>query len=295
MKTDQYVKKSAVAALITVFLWASAFPATKYLLDYYSSTSIMTLRFLIASLTIIAVIAIKKTKLPDKKDIPLFVLSGFLGIFLYSWLFITGVNTVPSGVSSFLVASAPVFATLFSIAILKERVKLLSWAGIAISFCGLIVVTASQMSGFVMNVGVLLLVGASISISLYTITQRQLTKKYTPFEAAAYSVLFGTVFTLIFLPDLIREMPNVPLAINIIPVYLGIFPAAIAYLSWSYALSKAKNTAHVTMFLYLVPFIATVLALLWLGEGIALSAFVGGVVIILGMLISSSTKQSDTS
>jgi len=295
MKTDQYVKKSAAAALITVFLWASAFPATKYLLDYYSPMSIMTLRFLIASLTIIAVIAIKKTKLPDKKDIPLFVLSGFLGIFLYSWLFITGVNTVPSGVSSFLVASAPVFATLFSIAILKERVKLLSWAGIAISFCGLIVVTASQMSGFVMNVGVLLLVGASISISLYTITQRQLTKKYTPFEAAAYSVLFGTVFTLIFLPDLIREMPNVPLAINIIPVYLGIFPAAIAYLSWSYALSKAKNTAHVTMFLYLVPFIATVLALLWLGEGIALSAFVGGVVIILGMLISSSTKQSDTS
>jgi len=294
MKHDQQTGKSAVAALITVSLWASAFPAVKYLLDYYSPTSIMVLRFLIASLTIIAVIIVKKVRMPEKKDLPLFALSGFLGIFLYSWLFITGVNTVPSGVSSFLIASAPVFATLFSIAILKEKVKLLSWMGIAVSFCGLIIVTASQMSGFTMNIGVILLVGASISTSLYTVIQRHLTKKYTPFEAAAYSVLFGTVPMLIFLPGLIREMPNTPLAVNIIPLYLGIFPAAIAYLSWSYAISKARSTAHVTMFLYLVPFIATLLAFLWLGEGITPFAFIGGIIIILGMLTSSLTKRTDT-
>jgi len=260
---DQQVKKSTIAALITVFLWASAFPAVKYLLDYYSPTSILVFRFLVASLTIIAVILIKKVKLPDKKDLPLFALAGFLGIFLYFLLFNYGVNLVPSGVSSFLIASAPVFATLFSIFILKEKVKLLSWIGILVSFCGLLVVTASQMSGFVMNMGVILLIGASIATSLYTIIQRKLVKKYTPFEAAAYSVLFGTFFTLVFLPDLIREFPQVPLAINIIPLYLGIFPAAIAYLAWSYALAKARSTAHVTMFMYLVPFLATILFLFY--------------------------------
>ncbi|MCL2403510.1 MAG: DMT family transporter [Coriobacteriia bacterium] len=291
MNREQRTGKSAIAALITVSLWASAFPAVKYLLDYYSAESIMVLRFLIASLVILAVIAIKKVRLPDKKDIPLFALAGLLGIFLYSWFFITGVNTVPSGVSSFLIASAPVFATLFSIFILKEKVKLLSWIGIIVSFGGLAVVTASQMSGFVMNAGVLFLVGASIVTSLYTIIQRKLTEKYTPFEAAAYSILFGTLFTLAFLPGLIREVPNVPLTVNLIPLYLGIFPAAIAYLSWSYALAKARSTAHVTMFLYLIPFLATLLAFFWLGEGIALSAFVGGVVIIAGMLISGLTKK----
>jgi len=290
VKKDQQTKRSSIAALITVSLWASAFPVVKYLLDYYSAESIMVFRFLIASLTIIAVIVIKKVRMPETKDLPLFALAGFLGIFLYSWLFITGVNTVPSGVSSFLIASAPVFVTLFSIALLKEKVGLLSWAGILISFCGLIVITASQMSGFVMNSGVILLVGASISTSLYTIIQRKLTKKYTPFEAAAYSILFGTLFTLIFLPDLIKELPGTPLAVNIIPVYLGIFPAAIAYLSWSYALSKSRSTAHVTMFVYLIPFLATLLAFLWLGESIALSAFIGGVVIIIGMFISGLSK-----
>lgn len=291
MKQAQETKKSALAALITVFLWASAFPATKYVLDYYSAESLTALRFFIAALVLLLIILIKRIKPPAKEDIPLFVAAGFLGVFLYSWLFITGVNTVPSGVSSFLIASAPVFAALLSIVFLKEKVRLLSWSGIGISFFGLALVTLSQMDGFVINIGVALLLGASIATSLYTIIQRQLMKKYTPFEAASYAMIFGSLFNLVFLPNLLRELPQVPLSVNLIPLYLGVFPAAIAYLAWSYALAKAQSTAQVTTFLYLIPFIATVLAFLWLGESMTLFAFVGGVVIIAGMIISGFSKN----
>jgi len=90
----------------------------------------------------------------------------------------------------------------------------------------------------------------------------------------------------VFLPGLLREMPGAPPMANMISVYLGIFPAAIAYLLWTYALSKARSTANVTMFLYLVPFVATLLAFLWLNERVSLSAFIGGVVFILGMFLS---------
>ena len=276
-----------IAALATVFLWASAFPAVKYLLDYYSAESIMLLRFLVASLTLFIVAAIRKVKVPEKKDIPLFALGGFVGIFLYMWLFNTGADAVPSGVSGFLIASAPVFTMLLSIFILKEKVKLLSWLGMLVSLCGLIVITVSQMRGFVLNMGVVLLVGASISTSLYIIIQRKLIKKYTPLEATAYCMFIGTLFMFIFFPGFLRDIPGVPLFANMLAVYLGIFPAALAYLSWSYALSKAKSTANVTMFLYLVPFLATLLAFLWLDERISPAAFIGGIVIILGMFISS--------
>jgi len=287
MENNQHTARAAIAALATAFLWASAFPAVKYLLDYYSAESIMLLRFLVASLTLIMIAAVKKIKLPEKKDLPLFALGGFVGIFLYAWLFITGTDAVPAGVSSFLIASAPVFTALLSISILKEKVKLFSWIGMAVSLCGLLMITASQMHGFVMNMGVVLLVGASIATSVYTIVQRRLTKKYTPLAATVYTVCFGTLFMFVFLPGLLREMPGVPLTVNLIPVYLGAFPAAIAYLLWSYALSKAKSTAHVTMSLYLIPFLATLFAFLWLNERIALSAFIGGIVIILGMFIAN--------
>jgi len=287
MERNKQTVWSAIAALGTSFLWASAFPAVKYLLEYYSPESIMLMRFLVASLTLLLIVAIKKVKLPARKDLPLFALGGLLGIFLYAWLFITGTDTVPSGVSSFLIASAPMFSTLLSIFILKEKVKLFSWIGMLVSLGGLALITASQMYGFVMNIGALLLIGASISTSAFIIIQRRLTKTYTPLETTAYSVFFGTLFMLVFLPGLIREMPGVPFIVNLIPVYLGIFPAAIAYLFWAYAISKAKSTANVTMFLYLIPLIATLLAFLWLDERISPSAFIGGLVIILGMFISS--------
>jgi len=287
MKDKQQTARLSAAALTTVFLWASAFPLVKYLLDYYSAESIMLLRFLVASLTLAAVALIKKTRLPEKKDLPLFALGGFLGIFLYMWLFNTGTGMVSSGVSSFLISSAPVYSTLLSVLILKERVKLFCWIGILVSLCGLALVAASQMNGFVMNIGVVLLAGASLATSLYFIIQRRLMQKYTPFEVAAYPIFFGTLCMLVFLPDLIRDVPNTPFIVNLIPVYLGVFPAAIAYLSWGYALSKAKNTANATMFLYLVPFVATLLAFLWLKEAVSPFAFAGGIVIILGMLISN--------
>jgi len=287
MERKQQTARLTVAALTTVFLWASAFPAVKYLLDYYSAQSIMLLRFLVASLTLAAVAVIKKARLPQKKDIPLFALGGFLGIFLYMWLFNTGTGMVPSGVSSFLISSAPVYTTLFSVFILKEKVKLFCWIGILVSLCGLVLVALSQMTGFVMNIGVVMLAGASISTSLYIVIQRHLMKKYTPLEATVHPIFIGTLLMLVFMPGLAREMPGAPFTANLIAVYLGVFPAAIAYLCWGYALSKARNTANATMFLYLVPFVATLIAFLWLNEVVSPVALSGGIVIVLGMLISN--------
>ena len=287
MENKQQTIKSTAAALTAVFLWASAFPAVRYTFNYYSPESVMLQRFIVASLTLAVISLIKKTRLPEKKDLPLFMFAGFIGIFLYMLLFNFGTSTVNSGVSSFLISSAPVHMTLLSILFLKEKVRLVSWVGIFISLGGLALVASSQMEGFTMNIGVVLLLAASIFTSGFSIMQRKLMQKYTPLEATTYPVFFGTLCMFVFLPTLITDFINAPITARLMPVYLGIFPAAIAYLSWSYALSKAKSTANVAMFVYLIPFVATLLAFVWLGETIAPITFFGGIVIIFGMLISS--------
>jgi len=286
-KDKKQTARITVTALVTVFLWASAFPAVRYILNYYSAESLMLLRFLVASFTLLVVAFIKKAKVPEKRDIPMFALGGFIGIFLYMWFFNTGTGMVPSGVSSFLISSAPVHSTVLSVLILKEKVRPLCWAGIFISLGGLALIAATQMSDFTMNIGVVLLTGASIFTSCNFIIQRKLSKKYNALELTAYPVFFGTFLMLIFLPALIRDAQGAPPIVNLIPIYLGIFPAAIAYVSWAHTLSKARNIANATMFLYLVPFVATLLAFLWLGETISPFAFLGGIIIILGMFISN--------
>jgi len=234
---------------------------------------------------------VKKIPLPQKKDIPLFMLSGFVGLFLYMWAFNTGAGMVLSGVSSFIIASAPIFTLFLSIKFLNEKVSPSIWMGVLISFAGIIIIGVTQVTEMQINTGVWLLLTAAISTSIYNIIQKHILLEYTAMQATTYSIAFGTLFMCIFLPNLIRELPTAPIEANLLVVYLGIFPAAAAYLSWGYALSKAEKTVYVTSFLYLVPFLASIMAFIWLGERMPPLAFIGGAIVIAGMILINLIKS----
>ncbi len=279
-----------VFALTTVVLWGSAFPAVRYSLQFYSPESIMFLRFLVASVFLGTFAVIKKMQLPKKQDLPMFLFASFIGIFGYMWLFNTGTAMVQSGVSSFIVSMSPVITIVLSYIFLKEKVNLYCLIGVFVSFAGLITIAISQTDNFTINLGTVLLICAAIFTSIYSIAQRKLLRTYKPLETTTYCVIFATLFMFIFIPKFITEAATSTFAVNAVIVYLGIFPAAIAYLTWAYALSKAKTTNHVQMFLYLSPFVASILAYFWLGEVLSLLSILGGVIIITGMLIANKLR-----
>ena len=279
--------KSTLAALLTIVIWSSAFPVTRFLLQHYSPGAIMLLRFSVASIILIIIGIVKRIKLPRLRDLPLFFLLGAFGIFTYNFFFNTGTMYVVSGVSSFIVASAPVFTLIWSRLFLKEIVKPAVWIGVAVSFCGLMLVMFSQTGGFALNIGVLFLVGAAMSGSVLNITQRLLVRKYTALEATTYAMIIGTLFMLIYLPDAMRELPNSALPANAAIVFMAVFPAVLAYIFWGYALSKAEKTMHVSVFLYMVPFLASFIGFVWLGETFSLWSLLGGIVIIGGMIMAN--------
>ena len=279
------------AAAGTILFWSSAFPAVKYALEYYSPEALMIFRFLIASALLLGYCAVKKVPPPNKRDVPLFALSGFVGLFLYMYAFNTGTGLVPSGISGFIIASAPVFTLILSMVFLKESATPSIWLGVLVSFAGIGVIAATQIIDFQLNFGVILLLGAAIFTSAYNILQKRIMRKYTVMQATAYSVAFGTLFMCVFLPSLVREFPTAPMSVNLIIVYLGLFPAAIAYFLWGYALASAEKTIYITSFIYLSPFLASVMAFIWLGEVIPAMAFVGGIVVITGMIIINALRK----
>ena len=275
------------AAFLAAFLWASAFPATRYALQFYSPVSLMVLRFVAASITLGIIGLIKGMKLPKLKDLPYFAASGISGVFLYSYLFNTGSVSVSAGVSSFIIASSPVFTMVLAMIFLKETVKPLCWVGILVSCIGLAAVTLSQASEFSFSIGLLLVIGAAVSSGVYSAIMRAVTQNYTALEATTYTIIAGTLGTLLFLPTAIREIPESNITVNLVVLLMGIFPAAVAYLAWSYALSKAKKTAHVIVFSYLIPFISAIIAYIWLRETLSVLTLVGGLVIIGGMVLTN--------
>jgi drug/metabolite transporter (DMT)-like permease len=245
------------------------------------------MRFTAASIALVIIGAIRRISLPKLKDMPLFIASGSSGVFLYSILFNTGTVTVVAGVSSFIIAASPVFTVILSKIFLKEVVKPACWIGVGISFIGLAAVTLTQAEGFTFSFGIILIMGASIVSSIYSLVIRVLTKSYTALEATTYSIIIGTIGMFVFLPDVIREVPNSNLTVNLLIVVMGIFPSALAYLGWSYALSRVGKIANVAVFAYLIPFVSTLIAYLWLGETFTIYALFGGIVIIIGMIITN--------
>ena len=254
----------------------------------------MLLRFLMASITLIIIGALRGVKLPQRKDLPLIALGGFVGVFLYMLFFKNGAVHLEAGIGSFIVSSAPVFTLVLSTLLLKEKVSWLCWIGIAISFTGLVVIMLGRTMGLAFDFGVLLFLLATLTFSVYNIILRKITRSYTPLEATIYTIVIATVFMLIYSPALIREMPGANLSANLMTVYLGVFPAALAYLAWGWAISKAEKTAYVTVFLYLSPIISSVLAYFWLGETFTLLALIGGIVVIAGMVITNIASRENS-
>jgi len=276
-----------VAAMLATILWASAFPATRYALQYYSPVSLMVMRFVIASITLGIIGILMKSKPPKLKDLPLFLGSGLSGVFLYSYLFNTGSVSVPAGVSSFIIASSPVFTLILARIYLKEIIKPVCWIGVLLSLCGLAVVTLTQATEFSFDAGVMLVVCAAICSGIYSTIMRVLTKTYTALEATTYTIIMGTLGTLLFLPVAIREIPDSNMTVNLVVIFMGIFPAAFAYFSWSYALAKARKTANVTVFSYLIPFVSALIAYIWLSETLTVYVMIGGFIIITGMMLTN--------
>jgi len=281
-----------MSATFTIFMWASNYPAIKYMLEYYSPGSIALLRFFIGATILFVISVIKKVRPPQKKDLPMFALCGFVGVFLFAVFLNTGTGYVAAGVSSFIVASAPVFSLILSRIMLKEIVKPVCWFGVALSLCGLIVVMVNQTEGLSLNIGVFLLLFAAISGALYNIFQRGLLKNYTVLEATTYTVTAAVICMFIFIPDVVRELPHAPWGANLAAFYVGAFPGAVAYLTWGYALSKADKTTHVTVFLYLTPFIASILGFFLLHETFSIWSLLGGIVIVAGMGLTNILGRS---
>jgi drug/metabolite transporter (DMT)-like permease len=233
---------------------------------------------------------ILKIKMPGKKDLKWFLLSGLSGFSLYIMAFNKGCETVSASTSSIIIATVPVITALLARFIYKEKIGYLQYCAIIIEFSGVVIL--SMTNGiFTINVGIIWLLLAAFLLSAYNILQRKLTKEYTALQTTIYSILFGAILLFVFLPGTIKEIENAPMIQYLYIAFLGIFSSALAYISWSTAISKAKETSSVSNYMFLTPFLTSIFGLILLDEKLDIRTIVSGIIILVGMLLYNLGKK----
>ena len=285
-----YTKLTAKkCAFIAIFFWATAFVLTKVVLKEVDVTILGVLRYFFASIIVIFILIKQKISLPALKDIPAFIFAGFSGYAGYIVLF--NIATLLSSPSTLSVinALAPAITAIVAYFIFNEKIKLIGWLSMSISFCGILILTLWD-GVLTVNKGILYMLAGCLLLSLYNISQRYLTKKYSSFDVSMYSMLIGGILLVIYSPSSITNMFSISFTSLILIIYMSIFPSIISYFFWTKAFELAKHTTEVTSFMFVTPVLATLMGIIILGDIPKLSTLVGGVVIILGMILFNKTK-----
>ncbi|MCL1875882.1 MAG: DMT family transporter [Synergistaceae bacterium] len=275
-----------IYAVVTIICWSMAYVLTRLALKHFSVYSLGILRYIIASLILVAVVAATKMKIPDRSDFKWFAWTGATGFFLYMIVFNKGCEIVNSSTSSVIVSTTPIITALLAHFIYDERLKIYQWAAIAVAFSGAVVLTMSN-GEFIVNSGLVWLFSAALCLSAYNLLQRKLTKNYSALQTSAFSIFTGTIMLSMFTPGAVEEVVSAPAEQLFYVAVLGIFPSAVAYVSWSMAFAKAENTSSVSNYMFVTPFLATLLGFLIAGETPDTSTILGGLIILTGLLLFS--------
>ena len=244
------------AVAFTVISWAAAFPWIRIALNELAPIQLASARFAIAAILIVAWLAWTRPPLPARSDALRIFLCGLAGIALYNFFLNTGQQTVAAGAASFIVNSAPILTALLALVFLGERFTVWGWIGTVVSFCGIGVIASGQPGGLSFGAGSIFILCAAVCTGSYFVLQKPLVAKYGAMPCAAYTMLIGALLLSPWLPSATAKLTTASHTTIGAVVALAVFPAALGYATWTYALGYF-GAARASNFLYLIAPVAT--------------------------------------
>ena len=271
---------------VTLVLWASAFVAIRHLADSFSPGSLSLGRLLIGALCLGVVAVSRGLTRPSPREWVSLVTIGVLWFGVYNVTLNWGEQHVDAGTAVMLIQVSPVLVALLAATFLHERFTLCLGLGLALAFGGVaLIATASDSAGDRSVLGVVLCLVAAVVYSVSLVLQKPLVARIPAVQVTWLACTIGAVVCLPFAGELVDDTRAASTSDIWWVVFLGIFPTAIAFTTFAYAL-RTMSASSLGVTTYLVPPITIVMGWLLLDETPPGMAYAGGALALVGVAVA---------
>jgi drug/metabolite transporter (DMT)-like permease len=282
----------------TLVFWASAFVAIRHLSHDFSAGALSLGRLLVASLCLgIAAVSTRsadgrRLPRPTRREWLVIVVIGVLWFGIYNLALNQGERQVDAGTAAMLIQVSPVLIAFLAAVFLHERFTAYLAAGLTLAFAGVALIALSPSHSSAGNqpggshvVGVLLCLLSAIVYSISLILQKPLVARLKAVHVTWLASSVGAIVCLPFAGRLVHQVADAPASSVWWLIYLGIFPTAIAFTTYAFALQH-MDASSLGVTTYLVPPITIALGVVFLGEAPPPLAYVGGVLALVGVAVA---------
>lgn len=279
------------AVACTLVFWASAFVAIRHLGRDFSPGALSLGRLLVGALVLGVVSLARGLPRPTGREWVSIVAIGLLWFGLYNVALNAGERRVDAGTAAMLLQVSPVLIALLAAVVLHERFTAHLAGGLALAFAGVVLIALATSEGSGSDVvGVLLCLVSAVAYAISLILQKPLVGRLAAVHVTWLACTVGALVCLPFAGDLVHQAARAPASSTWWLVYLGVFPTAVAFTTYAFAL-RHMSTGQLAVTTYLVPPITIVLGLVFLAETPPAMAYAGGALALVGVAVARRTSR----
>ena len=301
----------AFAVLVVVVLWALNFIAAKIAMRSLPSPAVASFRvflggvamlpaYLIFSRTAAFADALKtRARGFNAWDLWTFFYIGFFGVVINQMCFALGLNHTAVSHGAVIIGMAPVYTLALALLFRIEKATWRKFTGIAMAFAGIAVLAAENgMTTRSPSLeGDAVMMTGAIGFAFYSVLGKRVAARYDALTMTAFNHFAGAI---VVLPIVLYQAHallidarwrRVPWQGWTSVIYMAVFSSAVAYVLYFWLL-KYLQASQLAAFTYLLPVIATILGIIWLGERGSLMQIVGGGLALAGVYWIESGRQT---
>ena len=283
------LKDTLVASLVPIFL-GFGFVIAKPAFESFPPILLMGLRFIFAASILIWWFPIPKGYLKR-----IFIASFIANTLQYSITY-TGLNYIDASAAVLLVQTEVPFGVIFAFFMLREKPTIRAIIGICVAFIGVYILTGSpNLDGKFFGISLTIL-GSAIW-ALGQVVVKPLSKEINPVALVAWLALFSgptLIFTSVIIEgDTINHLTTAKLNHWIIAIYIGFIMQPITYGCFYYVLKNNPLYKVLPIVTMGIPPTGLLAAIFLLGEKPTIELFIGGTVIILGVILILYNKKKE--